>query len=178
MASTALEIINEGMLDDGLFVIDSDKNAERILKLIQEETAEVQRYVNVCDTFISEYEYKKNQAKEELEKKLFWYKQQLQNYFERVDKKATKTQITYKLPSGTLKLKFGTTEFVRDNEALVKWLKESGRNELVKLKEEPNWAELKKEVWDIKAGQAITKDGEIIDGVVAKERPDTFEIEF
>lgn len=157
--------------------INNDVEAERAIQKIQEERAEAQRIINTCQTFINEYQFKIDQAKEQLKKKTEYLKNMLASYFETVPSKATKTQKTYKLPSGTLKLKFGTPEFVRDDEKLLTWLKESGRNELVMVKESPDWATLKKEAWDIKDGKVITKDGEIIEGVIAVERADTFDIE-
>lgn len=172
----AFEIVNEDLQEEFIKIMD-DNAAEALLRKIAEEQAETQRYINVCDTFISEYAFKKQKAQEEFDKRTHYYKQQLESYFRTIQPKVTKTQATYKLPSGTLKLKYGTTEFIRENETLLKWLKESGRNELIKVKEEPNWAELKKEVANIKNGIAVTKDGEIIEGVTAKDRPDQFEID-
>ena len=157
--------------------INNDVEAERAIQTIMQESAEAQRLINVSQTFINEYQMKIDLAKENLEKKTSWLKTQLASYIELVEAKATKTQKTYKLPSATLKVKFGTPEFIKDDEKLIEWLKKSGKTELVKTKETPDWAELKKEV-TIKDGNVISADGEIIEGVTASERPNTFEIEF
>jgi hypothetical protein len=178
MDNLALKIIDEVLENNEQgFVIKDDKAAEWALKKIAEESAESQRMVNVCDTMINEYQFKKQKAQEELEKKTSYLREQLRLYFEKVPHVATKTQEVYKLPSGTLKMKFGGIEYKRDDDTLVKWLEDSGRNELVKVKKEADWATLKKDV-SHKGNVVITADGEIVSGVVVQEKPNTFHIEF
>lgn len=170
----ALQIIDEEW-DEG-FKIDNDNLAEWALKKIAEETAETQRYINVCKTFVGEYNMKAQKAQEQLEAKTAYLKGQLQKYFSTVPHKEGKTQETYKLPSGILKKKYGTPEFIRDEEKLVTWLKNNGYKDKVKVKETADWAEFKKSV-GIQSGKVVTLDGEIVDGVTAQDRPDSFEVE-
>ena len=170
----ALEIIEEDVQEG--FSINNDKTAEWALKVIAEENAETQRYINVCETWVAEYSMKAQKAREKLEGKTAYLRQQLQEYFVTVPHKATKTQETYKLPSGTLKRKFGTPEFVRDETLLVAWLKNNGYEDKVKVKETADWAEFKKLVTQ-SDNKVVTTDGEIVDGVTLLERPDSFEIE-
>jgi phage host-nuclease inhibitor protein Gam len=170
----ALQIIDE-QFEEG-FKIDNDGLAEWALKKIAEEQAESQRYINVCDTMIAEYTRKRQKAQEQLETKTAYLKQKLQEYFATVPHKATKTQETYKLPSGTLKLKLPSVEFVRDDTALVEWLKNNGYGDKVKIKESPDWAEFKKLV-TVSFDKVLTADGEIVEGVTVQEKPSSFEVE-
>ena len=178
MENTAMQVINElaPYETQEAWTCKNDSEAEWALKKIAEERVETQRYVNVCNTMAAEYQFKAQKACEQLESKTAYLKQQLQEYFATVPHKATKTQETYKLPSGTLKLKYGTPEFVRDETALVKWLKANGYEDKIKTKETADWAEFKKCV-GIQSGKVVTLDGEIVEGVTANERPNSFEVE-
>ncbi|AEE95312.1 host-nuclease inhibitor Gam family protein [Mahella australiensis] len=174
MDNIALEIIDEHV-EEG-FVIDDDAKAEWALRKIAEERAETQRYINVCQTMINEYQAKIQKAQGELNNSTSYLKSLLAQYFETVPKQKTKTQETYKLPSGALKKKYLAPEFVRDDEKLLAWLKERNMASYIKVKESPDWAGLKKNVHV--SGECVAdENGEIIDGVKAVERPPVFEVE-
>jgi len=176
MDNLALQITEEETQQG--FIIDNDSTAEWALKRIAEERAEMQRYVNVCESMILEYKLKIEKAKEQLDSKTAWLSGQLQAYFEKVEHKKTKTAESYKLPSGTLKLKYGTPEFVRDDKAFVEWLEVSRFVDYVEVKKTPKWGEFKKDAGIKVVGDSIvTIDGEVVDGVKAMERPAAFEVE-
>lgn len=158
------------------FVIDSDSKAEWAILKIKEHKEEADRMIKVCQEMIEQYKQTIEQTNEQYEQKTEWIKSQLHNYFENVPKKATKTQETYKLPSGTLKRKFGGKEFVRDDEKLLGYLKENKLETFVKIKESIDWAEFKKTL-EIKDGQAIDQDGQIVDGIRVETKEDRFEVE-
>lgn len=176
----ALEIIDEEVETQG-FVIDDDVKAEWAIKKIAEERAETQRYINICDTMIQEYEFKKQQAIQQSQNKTSGLISMLQQYFEKVPHKATKTQETYKLPSGQLKLKIQAPEYVRDDTTLLNWIKsreDTFSKEFIKIKESADWSKMKKEFPFIAKGSVLTTaDGEIIDGVTVVERSPIFEVE-
>lgn len=169
----ALEVLGE---QEQGFSITDDHLAEWALKKIAEEKAEMQRMVNVCQTFINEYQLKIENYRKQFESKTAYLNEQLRVYFESVPHKATKTQETYKLPSGTLKMKYGTPEYIRDDERLVAWLNENGHEDKVKVKESPDWAEFKKLI-TINGDKVVTADGEIVDGVTVQPRENSFEVE-
>jgi hypothetical protein len=157
------------------FVIDTDEKAEWALLKIKEEQAESQRMINVCNSFILHYKNEIKKAEESLERKTGNLKAMLFEYFQTVDRKATKTQETYTLPSGKLKLKYPQPEYKRDDATLVKWLKDRNMTDYIKTKEEPQWGELKKTVQI--AGDKACIDGEIIDGIQVVEKAPVFDIE-
>ncbi len=158
------------------FVIDSDKKAEWALRKIKEKKADMERYTSVCDEMITEYEQKKKAAQERYEQETSWFKIQLAQYFETVDKRKTKTQEIYELPGGTLRKKYPAPQYKRDNKKLVAWLKDSGKNDLIKVSESADWASLKK-IIQTKDDLVITEDGEIVEGVEVVERSPIFEVE-
>lgn len=156
--------------------INNDVEAERAVRKIIDEVAECNRIIFTCQTFINEYQAKIEKAKEDLENRTRWLKEQLKFYFETVPVKSTKTQSTYTLPSGTLKLKFGTPEFIRDDDKLIEFLEQDPEKiQFIKIKKSPDWANFKKQL-QFKDGKAITEDGEIVKGVSVVDRPDTFEV--
>ena len=158
------------------FVVDNDKKAEWALRKIKEKKADMERYMSVCDEMIAEYEAKKKDAQERYEQETAYFKTQLAQYFETVDKRKTKTQEVYELPGGTLRKKYLAPQYKRNNKKLVEWLKESGKRDLIKVSESADWANLKKSI-TVKDGMVITEDGEIVEGVEVIERPPIFEVE-
>lgn len=81
---------------------------------------------------------------------------------------------TVTLPSGSLSFKKQSPEFVKNDEELLAFAKESVP-EFVKIKESVDWAEMKKECI-VDGNRLVTKDGEIVQGVTVNERDDTFTV--
>lgn len=77
-----------------------------------------------------------------------------------------------KLPSGTIGFRKAGPKFEQDDKLLLPWAK-SNTPDLVETVETVKWDELKKTI-TVKDGKAISPDGEIIPGITATERPDTF----
>lgn len=175
MENLALEMINGMVNNEEQFVINDDGKAEWALNKIAEEKAEMQRMINVANSMIMKYQEKIEVYQKQFESKTAYLKEQLRQYFETVPHKSTKTQETYKLPSGTLKLKKQNPEYIRDEEKLLEWVK-ANKLSYVKTKESVDWAKLKKEL-NFVDDKALTEDGEIVDGVTVSERPSVFEIE-
>lgn len=158
------------------FVIDSDQKAEWALAKIREEQAEAQRIINVCKSMILHYEEQIKKAEEDFEKKTAYLKSQLEQYFETVEKRRTKTQEVYKLPSGTLKRKFPKPKYEIDDEKFVKWLKDRKLDDYIKIEEKPKWAEFKKATKTV-GNKVVDENGEIIEGITVVDRPPVFEVE-
>ena len=183
MHNVALKMIDDAIADLEFeqpncepFKIDNDQKAEWALAKIREEQAEAMRIMNVCKSMILHYEEQMKKAEEGLEKKTAYLKGQLEQYFDSVEKRRTKTQEVYKLPSGTLRRKYPGPQFKRDDDALVKWLKERNMNEYVKVKETADWASLKKMV-QIAGDKIVDENGEVVEGITVVDRPPVFEVE-
>ena len=183
MDNVALKMIDDAIADLEFeqpgcepFRIDNDQKAEWALAKIREEQAEAQRIMNVCKSMILHYEEQMKKAEEGLEKKTAYLKGQLEQYFDSVEKRRTKTQEVYKLPSGTLRRKYPGPQFKRDDDALVKWLKERNMKDYIKVKETADWANLKKAI-QVVGDKVVDENGEVVEGITVVDRPPVFEVE-
>ena len=80
-----------------------------------------------------------------------------------------------KLPCGTIGFRKAQPKFDFDNDKLLPWAKENAP-EQVETKENVKWGELKKTL-AFEQGKAITKDGEVVPGVMVAEQPDNFYVQ-
>ena len=184
-------MIDELEEDSGDFIIDNDEKAEWSIKKIAEERAEAQRYISVCQDAIKTYQDKIEKAKADLDNKTGYLTHQLQRYMNTVKAKESKTQKTYKLPSGTLKVKYPEPEYKRDEEKLTEFLKKN-YTDYVETIYKPKWAEFKKivslnrdAIVDEESGELIDytpyylvdPNGKAVEGVVVIEREPVFEVQ-
>ena len=157
------------------FVIDNDKKADWAVEKIKDERAELDRLRKIALDRIAELNQRVKELQERTDRRTGNLEALLVEYFQTVTpSKVTKTQTQYALLSGKLVMKHQQPEFVRDEAALLAWA-ETTAPELVKVKKEVNWADLKKQA-DV-SGDNLLLDGEIIPGVTVIERPDTFEVQ-
>lgn len=170
-----LEMLDEA-IEQSEFKIDTDQKAEWALNIIREEQAEAQRLINVCNSQILYYQSEIKKVQDKLENKTGNLKAMLFDYFQTVPRKATKTQETYSLPSGKLKLKYPQPEYKRDDSKLVEWLENSGKTDYIKIKKSPDWATLKKAI-TVVGDKVADENGEIVEGVEVVERPPVFDVE-
>lgn len=170
-----LEMLDEA-IEQSEFKIDTDQKAEWALNVIREEQAEAQRLINVCNSQILYYQSEARKVQDKLENKTGNLKAMLFEYFQTVDRKTTKTQETYTLPSGKLKLKYPKPEFKRDDSKLVEWLENSGKTDYIKIKKSPDWATLKKAI-TVVGDKVADENGEIVEGVKVVEKEPEFTVE-
>lgn len=147
-----------------------DMDAEYMLTLIRQADTEYQKME-------SWYAHMVEKAKEKRDRKVAWAENNLRAYFDIVPAKVTKTQKTYDLPSGKLVLKHQEPKYTTKDEELVPWLKKNGKAGLVKVKEEADWANLKKQLKASPDGLSmVTEDGEIVPGITVTPREDKFTV--
>lgn len=158
------------------FIIDNDSKADWAIEQIASEKEETERLIQLCEFKIQLYQQKVDKYKERYENSTSYLKHQLRQYFETVNRKKTKTQEKYELPTGTLKLKYQQPNYKRDDNKLVEWLEDTGRTELVKIKKSPDWTSLKKTVATV-GNSIVSEDGEVIPGVEVEEKEPIFDIE-
>lgn len=161
------------------FEVDNDMKAEWVLTKIRHIRAEQNKENAELTRQMQFYKDQMDANDKKADEEVAFFESMLIPYFaDRMDNgftKATKTQTTYKLPTGKMVLKKQAPEYTRDNVILLPWLKEN-LPELVKVEESPNWAELKKAV-TVVGDTVVTKDGEVVPGVKVTEREDKFEVE-
>ena len=179
----------EGM-DDALWTQDEAEDAPRpawritddgcadwACRKIAEEKAELDRIRELADAQIQKIEEKVAAAERRFQNGTRFLTGKLAEYFETVPHKTTKTKASYRLLSGTLTRKFGGASMEKDDSKLVEFLKASGNLEFIKTEEKPKWGEYKKRL-EIMGGSVVDKEtGEIVDGVKAIEKPDTFSVD-
>lgn len=169
---------DEAGFEEG-FKIDTDVKADWAVRKIKDAAEERDRLLALVAERMTELEEQKAMIEEKYEKDTEWLKGQLWIYCQQVKTKDTKTQSTYQLLSGKLKIKRGGIDYKRDNEELLKWAKDSSP-EFVKVKtdESIDWAALKKTV-SVYDGNVISNEtGEVIPGITPVQKEDTFEVEF
>jgi len=168
-----IEVWNES--NDEKWIIKNDVDAEFMLLKLAEARKEAKRYIQTCDDMILEYTRKIEKKESQLETSSWVLISKLQNYFDGVEHKETKTQETYTLPSGKLKKKYATPVYNRDEAELLKWVKDN-KPEAIKITEAVRWEEVKKDIV-IDGEKAITKDGEIVDGINVTYNQEKFIVE-
>ena len=161
------------------FTVDNDMKAEWVLSKIRRIRADQKKETDELARQMQFYQDQMDLIAKQADDDVSFFESMLIPYFaERMDggfTKSTKTQTSYKLPTGKLVLKKQEPEYERANEVLLAWVKEN-RPDCVKVTEAPDWAKLKKDL-TVNGVTAVTKDGEIVPGVTVFEREDKFVVE-
>lgn len=159
------------------FVIDSDVKAEWALRKIREATEERNRLLSLADLEQARIDAEVKSINDRFDHDTGWLKTRLAEYFETVEHKQTKTQEKYQLLSGCLVRKKPSFKYVRDDDAMVGWLKDNKMNQFIKTSYKPDWENLKKHT-EIVEGQVVMDTGEIVDGVTVEPTPEEFSVIF
>ena len=156
------------------FRITDDSTADWAVEKINAARAERDRLVSLVQEKIEQLQEKRQLYIVNFEENTSYLRAKLMDYFMTVKTQDTKTMKKYKLVSGTLVLKKQQSVYERDEGALLAWA-ETTAPELVKVKKEVSWSDLKKQA-DV-SGDKLLLDGEIIPGVTVIEREDVFEVQ-
>ena len=155
--------------------IDTDQCAEQTLKSIAKLQREYERMQTVCEQQISYYKTHMQWYERSYQYERSRLESMLANYFEQVEPKETKTQATYKLPSGKLIKKFEKPQIVPDKDKLKKVLLGT---EFVELEPQLKWNEYKKTLSIVESsGVVVNSYGEIVEGVSVEIKPAEFKVE-
>ena len=162
------------MEESNEFRITDDLMADWAVEKINAARAERDRLVSLVQEKIEQLQEKRQLYIVNFEENTSYLRAKLMDYFMTVKTQDTKTMKKYKLVSGTLVLKKQQSVYERDEAKLLIWA-ETTAPELVKVKKEVSWADLKKQA-DV-SGDKLLLDGEIIPGVTVVEREDVFEVQ-
>lgn len=170
----------EALEEPKRFVIDNDELAEWALKKIKEAEEEHDRLMALVAKERVALDAKADKLDQALERDTAFLKFALSDYMRTVKCKATKTQESYQLLTGKLIRKKASVDYNVNNDALVGWLRENKHDDLVSVTVKPRWGDIKKLlVADPESGAVVIGEtGEVIDGVTAVEKPETFSIKF
>lgn len=159
--------------------VTDDLSADWCLEKIRESKAEFERFRMVAMAKIEQIQARLQAEEEKMNREVAFFESKLREYFETVKAKETKTQKSYKLPSGTLKLKKSKLDFDYDKNKLLEVAEQQGMNEYIKIKKSFDWSSFKKNL-EIRGNRIINKEtGEIveIEGLRVIEKPAEFKVE-
>ena len=158
-------------------VAEGERAPFRITDKIADERSEYDRLKALADEQIAAINEKVAAARKRMENGTSYLTSCLADFFATVPHKETKTTEKYRLLSGTLTFKKGTTKTKLDEAKLVPWLKANGYGELVKVEESTRWADLKKLLSYTGDIATLTETGEIVEGVTVYETPGIFTVD-
>lgn len=155
--------------------VTDDGSADWAARTIKEEYAERDRLLSLVDAERERLKVREEEIRSRCERKTGYLLSELERYMASVKTRDTATQSKYELLNATLVYKHPKVD-VSPADGLVEWLK-ANRPEFVKVKEEPDWAAIKKNLQQIGENvYALMDTGEIVDCVVPKEVPGKFEV--
>ena len=177
-----IELRGIGIIDvKTLFGVESVKDTQSIDMVIKleewDKDKEYDRLKALADEQIAAINEKVAAARKRMENGTSYLTSCLADFFATVPHKETKTTEKYRLLSGTLTFKKGTTKTKLDETKLVPWLKANGYGELVKVEESTRWADLKKLLSYTGDIATLTETGEIVEGVTVYETPGIFTVD-
>lgn len=175
------EIIYEAIENESEeFKINNDNLCDWTIRTIKRETEEAERLLAIADAEIKELEEQKEKIKKSLEQKTGFLKSKLFEYFETVEHKATKTQESYKLLSGSLVFKKPSQKMNPDKEKLLEYVKANNMPEFVKVKEDIDWLNYKKECEIVNGKVVNSSTGDILpdDVITVEDVAGEFNIKF
>ena len=176
--SEALKNIEEEENLEEVAVLD-DASADYVMK--QLKAAEDQ-----YDRMSAWYKAQEARLRDIRDRTRAWAEACLRPYFDMVPHTGKKI-LSYDMPSGTMKLAKQDPEYEINDEQLVSWLENNHLESYVATKKEARWGDFKETLKDENKKvrtimnddgilQVVNQDGEIIPGVIAKQREDKFSI--
>lgn len=151
------------------FQITDDQTADWAVRKIKDADAELERMKNWFEAQIIA-------AIDRHDQTVSYFSGKLAQYMDTVPARETKTTRKYSLASGELVLTKEKEDFtVADDEALLGWC-QLNAPELVKVKMEAAWADVKKRLQMTEAGVVDTETGMIVEGVEQTVKPMTFKV--
>lgn len=159
--------------------IADDGCADWALKKIKLEKDEHDRIVELAEMEIARLKEQIERADRRYEQNTNFLTSMLAEFFETVPHKKSKTGTeSYRLLNGQLVKKPAAFKMQPDDEKLVEWLREAGREDLIKVETKAMWGELKKQISLVGTVAMIEETGELVDGIDVVETPPAFSVKF
>ena len=158
------------------FEITDDVQADFAVRRVLENNAERDRLIKLALDMAEDYRQKAARIAERYERKNKFDMDALHEYFNRIDKRETKTQKSYRLLSGRLLQKAQSPLYAYDADGVLAWAKVNAP-QFVKEKTTVSldWAELKKALTVVNSVAYFSETGEELP-ITVNDRPDTFEV--
>lgn len=185
MDNLMLDLIDEALNikeeEKETWFVKDDVSADWCIDKIIESKVALRRFEMTVNTKISQLKLNLKKEQDSINNEITFFESKLREYFEKVEDKAkeTKTQKTYKLPSGSLKYKKEVATFDYNKDKLLEYAEKEKLDNLIKTTNDFKWGEFKKQL-EIKGDSIINKEtGEIVDieGLGLKTKPEEFKVE-
>ena len=159
--------------------ISDDGCADWALKKIKAEKDELDRITALAEAEVARLKEQVENAQRRYDQNTRFLTSMLADFFETVPHKKTKTGTeSYRLLNGQLVKKPAAAKMQPDDEKLVAWLRESGREDLIKVETKAMWGDLKKQISLVGTIAMIEETGEIVEGIDIVEVPPAFSVKF
>lgn len=157
------------------FVVDDQNKANWALRKIKE----MQKEIDEAEEFVQEETRRNNEwlksIKSNKQADIDHFTNLLMGYAVTLSKDDPKFK-SLNLPSGRFGFRKQQPKWEYDNEKAVESLKRAGLSDFIRVKEEPNKADIKRG-FHVTNGQAVNPDtGEIIEGITVTEQEDSFNV--
>lgn len=151
--------------------IDSDQKAEWALQRIQEAEVDFQKWLDYYNGMI-------DRCRKDMEQTVSFMRQRLQEYFNQVPHKETKTQEKYQLPSGELILKKPKSVWKYDPEKMYDWVTDNALgSDYIQVKRSLMWGDLKKRFVETPDGKIADKEtGVMCEAVTIEKSEPMFDV--
>lgn len=162
-------------IEKGQFKIENKEQATWALRKIKALKTQIKETNELAEIEIERIKIWQENENQSAESSMDYFENLLHDYM--LEERALDPKLkTVKLPHGTVRFRKQQPEYKRDEDKLLVWAKESNLKEYIKIKENLNWSNLKKDI-TLVAGNAIhKKTGEVIKHVEIIERKDKFEV--
>ena len=161
--------------DKSRFIIDDDNKADWALRKIAESKNEIYKISYFADSEINRIEDWERKEKEKYESSIDYFTGLLAEYASQKRKQNSDFK-SQSLPAGRIRFKKQQPKWNVDKEKVVKSIKSTGRDDLIRIKEEPSMNDIKK-AFIVVDGQAIDEEtGQVIEGIKVEDREDKFEV--
>ena len=157
------------------FVIDDDHKANWAFKKIRQMKKKVAEKEEFAQKEIDEIKKWLEEETGKLEDSIEYFESMLTEYAMKMKEK-DKDLKTHKLPAGNLQFRKRRPKWNYDNEALMDYLEESGKEDLIRVKRSPDKRRLKKKVKVAGNKVVDAETGEIIEGIEVQERGESFKV--
>lgn len=155
------------------FKVTDESSANWALRKIAQKEQQIKANNELAAAEEQKIEAWRKQENEKAQNDIDFFQSYLAEYAMDLKKKDPKFK-TLKLPNGELSFRKQQPEWILDDEKVIKALKESGKDDLIKVTEKPKKDEIKK-AFKAHGNKAINPEtGEVVDGITIEERPEKF----
>lgn len=164
------EQVNEG------FKVEDDQQANWCLRKIKDITQQIQNNSELAQAEIEKIESWEQQEKEKLQQSIDYFQGLLAQYAVKKREEDPKFK-SQKLPHGRIKFVKQQPKWNYDDNKLLETLKQNNLTDFIKIKEQPDKAQIKK-AFEVAKGKVINPDtGEFVEGITVEEREESFKVE-